>query len=429
MEYGAHAWYASKDVAKLEEIQNKTLSTCVGIEKGWHRALEGELGLDNLTTRREKTLLKYYLKASKMTGDRIPKRILNRKWPRNKSKFSTLNKMKSILRKWKLMEPEELEATMVNDEGIHPSPKALKQKWKETLDNRSHEYMSSRNRNDSSVTNSKYRHAVPNRKGPKSYLTNFNKKARLKLRVLAETKKSTCPLCRLQNVPLAEHMLTFCSSTVKERRGLLKRLRINTKRYNLREARTFLHDIFQNEKSYDNYLGTAAEMLEFAENKINVQKMEPHEFIGKIIDIRQDEKWYRTRVIHYCHENDSLIIDSENLDEWPFKNYQEFDLNQCRDGNFLIDNQCAIILRSSNALSFSNLENNAGKTIFVKGHPIQLQKCIAGGKYTTTSGSRINLEQLIKNGDLNACILNGVVARRYESTNRCESNAVRYGKP
>ena len=64
----------------------------------------------------------------------------------------------------------------------------------------------------------------------------------------------------------------------------------------------------------------------------------------------------------------------------------------------------------------SNLENNAGKTIFVKGHPITLKKCIAGGKYTTVSGSRINLKQLIKSGKLNACILNGVVARRYEST-------------
>ena len=157
-------------------------------------------------------------------------------------------------------------------------------------------------------------------------------------------------------------------------------------------------------------------MLEFAENKIQVQQMEPHEFTGRIVDIRQDEKWHRTRVIHYCRENDSLKIDSENLDEWPFENYQEFDLNQCRDRNFLIDNQCAIILRSSNVLSFSNLENNAGKTIFVKGHPITLQKCIAGGKHTTVSGSRINLKQLIKSGKLNACILNGVVARRYEST-------------
>ena len=165
------------------------------------------------------------------------------------------------------MEPEELEATMVNDEGIHPSHKALKQKWKETLDNKSHEYMSKRNRKDNSTSNSKYRHAVPNRKGPKSYLTNFNKKARLKLRVLAETKKSTCPMCRLQNVPLAEHMLTFCSSTINERRGLLKKLRINTKKYNVREAKTFLHDILQNEKPYDHYLGTAAEMLEFAGRK------------------------------------------------------------------------------------------------------------------------------------------------------------------
>ena len=60
----------------IEEIQNKALSTCVGIERGWYRALEGELGIDNLNERREKTLLKYYLKASKMTENRIPKRIL-----------------------------------------------------------------------------------------------------------------------------------------------------------------------------------------------------------------------------------------------------------------------------------------------------------------------------------------------------------------
>ena len=339
--------------------------------------------------------------------------------------------MKSILKKWKLMEPEELEAMMINEEGIHPSPKALKQKWKEFLNSKSHEYRSKRNRNDRNEENSSYRHAIPSQKGPKSYLMNYNKKSRLKLRILAETKKSTCPMCKLRNVPLAEHMLTFCSSTVKQRSRLLKKLRIDTKKYNIKEAKIFLNDIFENEssKSYDEYLATAAENLEFAENKTNVQKMDPHEFVGKIVDIRQNEKWYRTRVIHYCSENDSMLIDSQNLDKWPFDNYHEFDLKEVRDPTYSIGNQCAIILRSANVLSFSNLENNSGKTIFIRGHPVKLKKLIEGCTYRTSEGGKLNLKQTIQRGVLNDCILNGVVARRYESTYRCESNAERYGKP
>ena len=127
-------------------------------------------------------------------------------------------------------------------------------------------------------------------------------------------------------------MLTFCSSTVRYRLKLLKRLRINSRKYNVREAEALLIDIFEHDadKLNDEYLGLVAELLDFSENKIKVQEMEPHEFVGRIIDIRQNEKWYRTRVIHYCRDDDQLIINSENLDSWPFS-YHDFDLDTCRD--------------------------------------------------------------------------------------------------
>ena len=304
----------------------------------------------------------------------------------------------------------------------------------------SYDYNIKRCRTDKSDPNINYKHFVPNRKGPKAYLMNFDKKSKLQLRLLAETNKATCPICGLSNVPLAEHMLTFCSSTVAFRLKLLKRLRINPRNYNLREAKTLLINILEHDtdKLNDNYLRIVAELLEFSENKIKVQEMEPHEFIGKIIDFRQDEKWFRTRIIHYCRENDSLVIDSKNLDKWPF-DYHEFDLETCRNPDTCIkieyknlgltDKQCAIILRPSNILSFSNLDRNVGKVLFLNGHPVSLVKHIEGSTYVTSTGVKLNLCHLIRSGGLNNCILNGVVARRYESTNWCESNAVRYGKP
>ena len=86
-------------------------------------------------------------------------------------------------------------------------------------------------------------------------------------------------------------------------------------------------------------------------------------------------------------------------------------------------------IRNSNVLSFYNLENNAGKTIYAKGHPIKLVRHIDKAIYETSSGSKVNLEHLINRGDLNQCLLNGGVARRYASAYRRESNAERYGNP
>ena len=125
--------------------------------------------------------------------------------------FSTLATIKSILHKWKLREPESLEhlddlLNIDDDEKQPPSHEALKQKWKEHLRHGSHQYNCRRCRNDGSDENKKYRHFVPSKKGPKPYLTNFNKKSKLKLRVLAETKKAKCLICGLSNVPLAEHI-------------------------------------------------------------------------------------------------------------------------------------------------------------------------------------------------------------------------------
>ena len=102
MRYGSIAWGNAKSSDKINKIQEKALATMTGTRNGVLSALEGELGIMNLENLKNMELAKFYLKLQNMSDDRIPKRIFNRQWQRNKIKFSTRNNIKSILRKWRI---------------------------------------------------------------------------------------------------------------------------------------------------------------------------------------------------------------------------------------------------------------------------------------------------------------------------------------
>ena len=241
----------------------------------------------------------------------------------------------------------------------------------------------------------------------------------------------TCPLCKAPDIPLAKHLLTYCGWTYRQRLPLLRDLKIDHKKYNAASAQKLLNQIYhadRNHEAINIYTSISADHLEFAEKREHLRNLDPEELIGRIIDIRQNEAWYRTRVIHYDHSAEELNIDNDKLDKWPF-DYYEIDLDDLRNDETIINGQCAMVVRNPNVLSFSNLENNAGKTIYAKGHPIKLVRHIDKDIYETDSGSKVNLKLLINRGDLNQCLLNGNVARRYASAYRRESNAERYGNP
>ena len=100
--------------------------------------------------------------------------------------------------------------------------------------------------------------------------------------------------------------------------------------------------------------------------------------MGKIIDIRQDGLWYRTKIVKYNNASGEVTIDSTGLDEWPF-DYKYLLIDELRT-----DELQAIKIRYNNSLSFSKLGNNAGKTIYVKGIPYKLIKQTGQKNYRKT---------------------------------------------
>ena len=144
------------------------------------------------------------------------------------------------------------------------------------------------------------------------------------------------------------------------------------------------------------------------------------ELVGKIIDVRQDGFWYRTKITKYNNSSGEVTVDSTGLDNWPF-NYNTLIIDELKT-----DELKAIKIRDSNSLSFSRLNNNAGKTVYMNGIPHKLTKSLGRNKYQTNRG-KINLKTMLKRGLLNDCPFNGTVAKRYASAVRRESNALGYG--
>ena len=120
-------------------------------------------------------------------------------------------------------------------------------------------------------------------------------------------------------------------------------------------------------------------------------------------------------IYHTLHN--TLVSDSQSSSlynyDWPaFWAGSSFTLDL--DGLIPLN---AVILRDPNALSFSNIEHNSGKIFYMGKNPIKLIKHIENGVYQTTRG-KLNLRDLISQGQLNSCVINGNVARRYNSAKK-----------
>ena len=173
------------------------------------------------------------------------------------------------------------------------------------------------------------------------------------------------------------------------------------------------------------FIKLAAHTLEYAKSQLKLQNCDAQDLVGKIIDIRQNEEWYRCRVTNV--DGNDLTIDETDLDSWPF-DYFTIPLDNFRDPAIRIDGKLAIILRSNSCISFTNLARNQGKTIVLNNIPITLMKSLGNGSYTTDA-ENIDLKGIIEQGGLNSCLINGDVAKRHVSALRREPNASQQGIP
>ena len=113
---------------------------------------------------------------------------------------------------------------------------------------------------------------------------------------------------------------------------------------------------------------------------------------------------------HDQFKNNEVIVDSTDFDEWPeFWAGSSFTLDL--DALRHLD---AVKIRDHNALSFTKIENNTGKIIYINKQPIKLLRHIKNGVYETRN-DKLKLKNLISSGQLNTCHFNGTVARRYNT--------------
>ena len=108
-------------------------------------------------------------------------------------------------------------------------------------------------------------------------------------------------------------------------------------------------------ETVSDYLETAANSFNSALNKLDLQSKSSEELIGKIIDLRQDGSWYRSRVVKFNKYNGLVTINSKGLDNWPF-DYDTISIEELKS-----DELQAIKIRDNNSLSFTKLGANTGK--------------------------------------------------------------------
>ena len=423
MEYGNLAWGRSKNAVKLDKIQKRALLTIADLQDAWLPALEGEFGLHNLDTRRKYDSAKYMHKIFSMDKSRIPKRIFLRKWTKNVSK-SFMSHTKLVRRRWKLRSPSEInDATKKDIDENDPNIKtSLRNAWKSHVKSGMNLRQTIDNNKNRSENNKFYKHLIPSTSKIKSYLHCYNKGNRLKLAATTcSLIQHKCPLCGQADVNLSRHVLLRCGSTYKDRVSALKSLGLNWKRnYNANIFMDTIYNADPTNETVSDYLETAANSFNSALNKLDLQSKSSEELIGKIIDLRQDGSWYRSRVVKFNKYNGLVTINSKGLDNWPF-DYDTISIEELKS-----DELQAIKIRDNNSLSFTKLGANTGKTIYIKGIPSKLVKHIGRYRYETTRG-KINLKTLLARGCLNDCPFNGTVAKRYASADKRESNANRYG--
>ena len=403
MEYGNLAWGRSKDVIKLEKIQKQTLLTISDLTDAWQPAIEGEYGLHCLESRRHFDNIKYLYKLFRMDDDRIPKRIISRKWTKNKTK-SFLSHTNYITKRWRMNSPEEIDTASREDiaEDDPDIQNKIKNAWKSHAKIAMNLRKTVDNAKNHTENNKFYRHLIPSTNKIKSYLYCYNKGNKLKLAATtASLVEQKCPLCNLNDIILSRHILLTCGATYKPRIATLNKLRIKWKRNNY-DPIHFMNTLYNADPTNQNasdYLETAATSYESALNKIELRTKTGEELLGKVIDIRQNGVWCRTRIVKYNNATGEVTIDSKHLDAWPF-NYNIIKIDELKT-----DELKAIKIRDNNSLSFIKLGSNAGKTIYMKGLPYKLIKYTGSNKYDTSRG-KINLKFSISIGSLNECPFN-----------------------
>ena len=231
---------------------------------------------------------------------------------------------------------------------------------------------------------------------------------------VAPEAQEKCPICNMEDVTIERHILANCGGTYLPRKKLLQTLKIPTRNFTRKKQNNLILTIYNaksNNEPITEYAEISAAVYNLAKTRRQLEKEKLNNLTGSIIDVRQNGKWYRTKILHHDQfKNNEIIVDSENFDDWPeFWAGSSFtlDLNELRPLE-------AVILRDSNALSFSRLEKNSGKLIYIGKTITKLLQHIKNGKYQTKNG-KINLENLIAKGQLNSCPFNGTVARRYST--------------
>ena len=252
-----------------------------------------------------------------MDKSRIPKRIFLRKWTKNVSK-SFMSHTKLIRRRWKLRSPSEIHDATINDIDEHDPNfnSTLKNVWKSHVKSGMNLRQTIDNNKNRSENNKFYRHMIPSTNKIKSYLHCYNKGSRMKLAATTCTLiQHKCPLCGQNDVNLSRHVLLKCGSTYKTRVSTLEKLGLDWKRnYSPEDFMETIYNADPTNKTVSDYLETAANSFNLANNKIDLQSKSSEELIGKIIDIRQDGKWYRSRIVKFNKYNGLVTISSNGLD-------------------------------------------------------------------------------------------------------------------
>ena len=237
-----------------------------------------------------------------MNNDRIPRRIIFRKWTKNK-KISFLSQAKLIIKKWKMNSPDNFEpnSELISNPEYPNSYEKLKKAWKLHAKESMNKQAKVQNAKNKSENNKFYRNIIPSTGKIKSYLNCYNKGNKLKLAATtANLVQRTCPLCSQCDVVLSRHVLLRCGATFKPRTSALNKLKIKWKRnYNADEFMERLYNADPNAEIENNYMDIAATSHDLALNRLDLRTKTSEELLGKIIDIRQQGSWYRTKIVKY----------------------------------------------------------------------------------------------------------------------------------
>ena len=172
---------------------------------------------------------------------------------------------------------------------------------------------------------------------------------------------------------LPRHIITSCGATYNSRVKLLKCLKIPSKNFSKTQQNRFFTKIYNNPRQTDTseYLHIAAACHDLALERNKENKGKLGKLTGRILDVRQNGDWYRTKVIrHDEFKLNEITVDSTNLDDWPeFWAGCSFTL----DVDALVNLQ-ALKVRSDNALSFTNHNHNTNKVVYINNSPIILRK-------------------------------------------------------